>query len=268
MSRSQSWQRAAVLILVVLFVSFACKKNTPASPPPPTPVVATPPQPAPPCTPPTIALRADAVTIPRGNSITLSWTANNAAAVDIQPGIGPVTPPGTGSRQVSPASSVTYTATATSPCNSAADTLRVTVNDPPPAPPPAVPPAAPPAPPTVTSVPLDTLFNQNMQAILFDYDKADIRDSETAKLQKATAFLKSNPSVRLTVEGHCDERGSEQYNQALGERRANVVKQFLLSQGIADTRISTISYGEERPVCTDQSEDCFAKNRRAAFARN
>jgi peptidoglycan-associated lipoprotein len=107
-----------------------------------------------------------------------------------------------------------------------------------------------------------------MQPILFDYDKADIRDSETLKLQTAAAFLKSNPSVRLTVEGHCDERGSEQYQSGSGRAPANAVKQFFLSQGIADTRISTISYGEERPVCTDQTEDCFAKNRRAAFAKN
>jgi peptidoglycan-associated lipoprotein len=107
-----------------------------------------------------------------------------------------------------------------------------------------------------------------MQSILFDYDKADIRDSENGKLQTAVTFLKSNASVRLTIEGHCDERGSEQYNQALGERRANAVKQFLLSQGVAENRISTISYGEERPICKEQTEECFAKNRRAAFTRN
>jgi len=208
------------------------------------------------------------VTIPRGNSITLTWNANNAAAVDIQPGIGQVTTPGNGNRQVSPASSVTYTATATSPCGSAADTLRVTVNDPPAhSTPPSVT-SKPPERPTVTTDSLDTQFTKSMQPILFEYDKADIRADQTSKLQTAAAFLKANPNLRLTIEGHTDEQGSEQYNQALGERRANAVKQFLLSQGIAETRISTISYGEERPVCMEQTEDCYAKNRRAAFARN
>jgi len=267
MSRSQSWQRATVLILAVLFVTFACKKNVPALPPPAAAAV-TPPPSNTPCNMPTIALRADSVSIARGNSITLTWNANNATAVDIQPGIGTVPTPGNGNRQVTPASSVTYTATATGPCGTGADTLRVTVTEPPP--PPVAETPAPPTPgrPSPTAEPLDVIFARNMQSILFDYDKADIRDSELMKLQTAASFLKSNPSVRLTVEGHCDERGSEQYNQALGERRANAVKQFLLSQGIADTKISTISYGEERPVCKEQTEECFAKNRRAAFTKN
>jgi peptidoglycan-associated lipoprotein len=107
-----------------------------------------------------------------------------------------------------------------------------------------------------------------MQPIIFDYDKADIRDDQKSKLQTAAAYLKSNANVRLTIEGHTDERGSEEYNLALGDRRANAVKQNLLSQGIAEARLSSVSYGEERPACTQQTEECYAQNRRAAFRIN
>ena len=107
-----------------------------------------------------------------------------------------------------------------------------------------------------------------MKEIYFDYDKSDIRPSEVSKLQGNAAWFKQNASVRFTIEGHCDERGSEEYNLGLGDRRANAVKEFLLSQGLAASRINTVSYGEERPVCREQNEDCYQKNRRAAFTRN
>jgi peptidoglycan-associated lipoprotein len=106
-----------------------------------------------------------------------------------------------------------------------------------------------------------------MQTILFDYDKADIRPDQMSKLQTASAFLKQNPNLRFTVEGHCDERGSEEYNLALGDRRANAVKQFLISQGIGESRLSSVSYGEERPVCREQTEACFQSNRRGSFTK-
>jgi peptidoglycan-associated lipoprotein len=86
-----------------------------------------------------------------------------------------------------------------------------------------------------------------------------------AVLQANAGWLKANPNVRFTVEGHCDERGSEEYNLALGDRRANAVKEYLLSQGIAASRMSTVSYGEERPVCREATEECYAQNRRAHF---
>jgi peptidoglycan-associated lipoprotein len=217
-----------------------------------------------------MTLRADTVSVARGASVTVTWASRNAATVDIQPEIGSVTPVAGGTRQVSPASSVTYTATATGPCGSAADTLRITVNEPPPPAPPAANngtrggATAPPA-PSLTS---QQLFDQNMQAINFDYDKSDIRDDQKGKLQTAAAYLKSNPNIRLTVEGHTDERGSEEYNLALGDRRANAVKQNLVGQGIAEARLSSVSYGEERPACSQQTEECYAQNRRAAFKIN
>lgn len=268
MRRSQSWLSMTLLLLLLTFGAFACKH--PAAPPPPTPVAAvTPPvTPPPPVPAPTIALRADSVTITRGASTTLTWTATNAATVDIQPGIGQV--PLTGSRSVSPASSVTYTATATAAGGrTAADTLRVTVNEPAPPPPPTVVP--PRGPTTVVPTPNLTtqqIFERDMQPISFDYDKSDIREDQKSKLQSAAAFLKMNPNVRVTVEGHADERGSEEYNLALGDRRANAVKLNLISQGIAESRLSSVSYGEERPLCSAQTEDCYAMNRRAQYRMN
>lgn len=270
MRRSRSWQLTALLLLVLALVS-ACKHPVAAPPPPPPTTSAGPGNVVPAVTraaPPTITLRADSSTVARGSAITLTWNATNATTVDVQPGIGAVAVQG--SRQVSPASSVTYTATATGPGGTAADTLRITVNDPPP--------PATNAPrgngggtvvqPTGPSLSMTQLFDRNMQPINFDYDKSDIRDDQKSKIQTAATFLKGNPTIRLTVEGHCDERGSEEYNLALGDRRANAVKKALAELGIAENRVVTVSYGEERPVCSDKTEECYAKNRRAAFTLN
>jgi peptidoglycan-associated lipoprotein len=114
---------------------------------------------------------------------------------------------------------------------------------------------------------MDQQIQQAMHTILFDYDKADFRSDQMVKLQAAAAFLKQNSNLRFTVEGHCDERGSEEYNLALGDRRANAVKQYLVGQGIAESRLSSVSYGEERPVCSEQTESCYQRNRRGSFTR-
>jgi peptidoglycan-associated lipoprotein len=217
---------------------------------------------------PTITLRTDTgattATIERGGSVTIVWDARNAATVDIQPGIGQVT--SQGRRVVNPASSVLYSATATGPGGSAGDNLRITVTEPAPvAPRGNTPVIAPPPTPNLTTA---QLFERSMQAINFDYDKSDIRDDQKGKLQTAATYLKSNANIRLTIEGHCDERGSEEYNLALGDRRANAVKEYLVAQGIAANRLNSVSYGEERPVCRFQTEECFAQNRRAAFTLN
>ena len=269
MKQSKSWQSAALLLTVMAFVSFACKK-TPAPPPPPPTTDTTGITPATPALPaPTVTLRGDTSTITRGGTVTLTWESRNAATVDIQPGIGSVTPLAGGSRQVSPTSSVTYEVTATGPGGRAGDTLRITVNDPPPAaaanPPRGGAALTPPAPLNLTA---QQLFDRDMQPINFDYDKSDIRDDQKGKLQTAAAYMKSNPNVRITIEGNADERGSEEYNLALGDRRANAVKQYMVSQGIAENRLGSVSYGEERPVCNAQTEECYQQNRRAAFRIN
>jgi peptidoglycan-associated lipoprotein len=96
----------------------------------------------------------------------------------------------------------------------------------------------------------------------FDFDKYDIMENDKGTLQRQAAWLAKYPSVRVTVEGHCDERGTREYNLGLGARRANAVKEYLVSLGVSTARVDTISYGKERPICTESTEDCWAQNRR------
>ena len=247
-----------VLLVISVLFAFSCHKPVPPPPPPPPAAVAPPPPPPPPA--PAITLRAQPGTVERGQPVTLQWEARNAERVQIEPGVGQVT--ATGNRQVNPTSSVTYTATATGPGGTATDTARVTVNVPPPPPPVERPTPRPP------DVSISELFRQNVQEILFDYDKADIRPDQVSRLQGNASFLKQHGDVRFTVEGHCDERGSQEYNLGLGDRRANAVKEFLITQGLGASRINTVSYGEERPICREPTEDCYQRNRRAAFTMN
>jgi peptidoglycan-associated lipoprotein len=96
----------------------------------------------------------------------------------------------------------------------------------------------------------------------FSYNGYNIEDTDKGTLGKQAAWLQKYPSVRVTVEGHCDERGTREYNLALGARRANAVKEYLVSQGVATGRLETVSYGKERPICTQSGDDCYAQNRR------
>jgi peptidoglycan-associated lipoprotein len=109
-----------------------------------------------------------------------------------------------------------------------------------------------------------------MLSILFDYDKAELRPDQITQLQADATWLKQNPNVRIVVEGHADERGNQEYNLALGVRRANTIVQYLVAQGVTESRIRAISYGKERPVCQDASPDegCHQRNRRAAFTES
>jgi len=103
------------------------------------------------------------------------------------------------------------------------------------------------------------------QPIYFDFDRSSIRDEARVVLEKTAAFLKENSGIHIRIEGNCDERGTNEYNLALGERRANSAKLFLVSLGISPDRIRTISYGEERPLALGGGEDAWAKNRRDDF---
>jgi peptidoglycan-associated lipoprotein len=106
-------------------------------------------------------------------------------------------------------------------------------------------------------------FEMNVgDRVLFDYDKSDLDDQDRGTLQKQAAWLQRFPNVTLVIEGHCDERGTREYNLALGARRAQSVKDYLTSLGISAARLDTISYGKERPVCVQSNEACWAQNRR------
>ena len=96
----------------------------------------------------------------------------------------------------------------------------------------------------------------------FDYNAFSVTDEDKGVLQRQSTWLQRYPQVRVTVEGHCDERGTREYNLALGARRANAVKEYLVSLGVSSARLDTISYGKERPICTESDENCWAQNRR------
>jgi peptidoglycan-associated lipoprotein len=134
---------------------------------------------------------------------------------------------------------------------------------------PAAPPPPPPA-PAPTPLPGPSISQQAFQEfqnqdIYFDFDKYDLRTDARTTLDRKASFLNQNSSVRVQVEGHCDERGTNEYNMALGERRANAAKQYLTTAGISAGRLSTISYGEERPLDPGHTEAAWARNRRAHF---
>jgi peptidoglycan-associated lipoprotein len=109
------------------------------------------------------------------------------------------------------------------------------------------------------------LFDRNVKDAFFDYDKADVRADARDALSQTAQFLRSYPQMRIVVEGHCDERGSTEYNLALGDRRAASAKQFLVSLGIQAERMQVVSYGKERPFCSASNEACWQQNRRAHF---
>lgn len=142
------------------------------------------------------------------------------------------------------------------------------------APPPPVEP--PPAPPVDDRTP-DPLDEEILRAdgharstgligdVYFDFDEYDLKNAARDQLAKNAAFLKEHSDFVVTIEGHCDERGTNDYNIALGDRRANAARDYLESLGIRGARVKTLSYGEERPVCTDSDESCWSRNRRAEF---
>jgi peptidoglycan-associated lipoprotein len=131
-------------------------------------------------------------------------------------------------------------------------------------PPPPAPPPRPPAPVMQSIVPGSIQdFQVNVgDRVFFEFDKSDLTDAGRATLQKQAAWLQRFGAVTLTLEGHCDERGTREYNLGLGARRAQAVKDYLASLGVSAARLDTISYGKERPVCVESTEACYAQNRR------
>jgi peptidoglycan-associated lipoprotein len=137
------------------------------------------------------------------------------------------------------------------------------------------PPSPPPAPPVARAPasaqsqppakPAEFVRSPALTAIHFDFDKWTIRKPDESILDANAAWLTANPQYLVLIEGHCDERGTNEYNVALAERRASATRNYLVARGVAASRILTISYGEERPECTDHNETCWARNRQARF---
>ena len=134
-----------------------------------------------------------------------------------------------------------------------------------PAAPPATAAPATPAAPTARPQPKEFVAVADLKPIYFDFDKYDIRPGDAKVLDANAQWLKSNANQLVLIEGHCDERGTNEYNLALGERRAKSTMNYLVSQGVQASRITIISYGEERPSCTQKTEECWSKNRRSQF---
>jgi len=233
---------ATVIALAAILMLGACKKK--AAPPPPPP-------PPPPASP-TASISVSPDTIQTGQSATLTWQTSNATDVSID-GIGAVQP--SGSQPVSPTDSTTYHLVAKGSGGTQEAIARLTVTQPPP----------PPPPPAAAGPTDEDLFGQTVKDVYFDYDKSDIRADQQAAVQADAQFLNQHSNISFTIEGHCDERGSTEYNLALGDQRASAVKNALVAAGVNASRIKTISYGKEKPFCMESNEACWQQNRRGHF---
>ena len=249
---------AAVFTATLFIAAAGCKKKVAAAPPPPPVVVTPPPAPPPPKPqPPRIdTFVAEPASVERGQSSTLRWSVANATNMSIDQGVGAVQANGT--RQVHLNNSTTYTLTASGAGGMDTRSVTVTVNAPPPPPPP------PPAPPKVT-ISSTELLPREAQDVYFDYDMSDLRAdavrAATANADLLKRIFAQDSGFTVLIEGNCDERGSAEYNLGLGDRRATSLKEFYVMQGLPADRIKTISYGKEKPVCTDANEACYQKNR-------
>ena len=232
------WLFLMILLGSVLTLGGCKKKVAPPPPPPPPPPVA-----------PTATLSANPDTIQPGQSSTLTWQTQDATDVTLDG----TKVEASGSQKVSPAQSTTYRLVAKGAGGTQEATARVTVTPPP---------APPTPPPSATD---EELFSRSVKDVFFDYDKYDVRPDQQAALQADAQFLSQHPTMHFTIEGHCDERGSTEYNLALGDNRANAVKNALVQAGVGADRIRTISYGKEKPFCTESNEQCWQQNRRGHF---
>lgn len=242
--------RAALLLAAALTATTGChKKTNPVNPASLGPTASTETTPAP-----TATLTADPLAIDLGQSVVLNWRTTNATSVTID-GIGDVSPNGT--QTVSPSTSTNFHMTAKGDGGTAEANVRVTVRVP----------EAPTAPADTTSGSniSEQVFHENVPDIFFDYDSYDLRPDAQTAAAKAAAFLVAHPDIKIVIGGYCDDRGSAEYNLALGENRANSAKTALVNAGVAPSRIRVVSYGKEKQFCTEENEACWQQNRRAQF---
>jgi peptidoglycan-associated lipoprotein len=148
-------------------------------------------------------------------------------------------------------------------------TVEATRTEPKPPPPPAPPPATPNRVPTedeiYASLTPDEIAKKYLSDVFFDYDSVELTDQTRGSLQKNAEFMKRRTSVRILIEGHADSRGTNEYNLALGERRADAARDYLVSLGVPADRITVVSKGEEQPFCREETEACWQQNRRGHF---
>jgi peptidoglycan-associated lipoprotein len=235
---------ASSLLLIALSTVSGCHKKQTATP------AEEPPSSAP-TVQPTAQITASPTVVSAGDPVQLTWRTTNATQISID-GIGDV--PSVGVKTVTPTESTTYHLVARNDTAAADATARVTVNG-------GLSVSVPP-----TSMGEAEEFKARVQDIFFDYDAYDIRSDAQATLSKDADFLVSHPNIKIVIGGYCDERGSDEYNLALGQNRAQATKSALVTAGVADNRIRIISYGKEKPFCTESNEECWQLNRRAGFS--
>ena len=229
-------------LLVALVAVAGCKHK----------VVAKAPATAPPASAtPTAQISASPSSVTSGEKVVLTWNTTDASNASIS-GLGTVST--SGSRTITPGGSTTYTLTATGPGGSANAEASVTVTAPPAA-------AAP-----ANTISEEEMFKQHVHPIFFDYDKYTIRNDAQNTLTQDASFLQSHPDIKVVIGGYCDERGSDEYNMALGQNRAESALKALTNAGIPSSRIRVISYGKERQFCTADTDSCYQQNRRDGFA--
>jgi peptidoglycan-associated lipoprotein len=239
---------APFALFVLLIAVAGCGKKTKPIPPAETaPAAAAAP------TAPTAQITATPTLISQGDQVQLSWRTTDATAVSID-GIGDV--PTSGVKTVTPSTSTSYHLVAKGDGGMADATARVTVNLPP-----------------AVEVPTTTMsaeqeFKSEVQDIFFDYDTYDIRGDAEATLSRDASYLVSHPNVKVVIGGYCDERGSNEYNLALGQNRADAAKNALVTAGVAPNRIRVVSYGKEKPFCSESTEECWQQNRRDGFTED
>ena len=238
---TRSFRIFAIIAVASVTLLAGCAKKTQVAktvPPPPPPSA------------PTATLAANPDSVERGQPVRLTWDTANANEIAIA-GVGTVA--AKGSTSVVPQSSTTYLLTAKGPGGSKEASARVTVIVP--------------SPSIAHAAPGDEqLFSQNMKDIFFAYDKYSVPQNEQTAVEQDARFLAAHPNYKLLISGHCDERGSEEYNLGLGDNRADAVRDQLARLGISADRIRTISYGKEKPFCTEETEACWQLNRRAHFS--
>ncbi|MGH9566242.1 MAG: peptidoglycan-associated lipoprotein Pal, partial [Candidatus Angelobacter sp.] len=229
---------ASFLFVILLALVVGCRHHPPVAP---TASVAPAAKPAAP----TATLSVNPEDVQKGQSAQLNWTTANASSITID-GIGTVS--ASGSKAIAPSDSTTYHLVATNDGGSAEASARLTVT----------------APDTKGATLSDEeMFRRAVKDVFFNYDNAEIRGDAQAIVGADAQFLSAHPKMQLVLQGHCDERGSEEYNMALGQSRADKVKEALVNQGISADRIKLISFGKEKPFCTDANESCWSQNRRA-----
>ena len=246
-SRQSSMLKRAILPLSLAILAVTgCHKK-----PAPVPTNALPPATSAPA--PTATITADPQAIDQGQSVVLNWRTTNATKVSID-GIGDVAVNGT--QTVSPANSTNFHLVATGDGGTTDASVRVTVR--------------------VPTMPgntagegaggADAEFHAHVKDIFFGYDSYDIQPEAQTSISQAAQYLQSHPNIRIVIGGYCDDRGSAEYNIALGENRANAAKQALVAAGVAGDRIRVVSYGKERQFCTEETESCWQQNRRDQFS--